>query len=118
MTNQEIFDKVCEHLMKQGCKSIENDTGLCRYRGPNGLKCAAGIFIPDELYNRNRMEGFSFDNISSLGEVHRFHAFTDAQLSFIAKLQGIHDAWLVTHWSRQLITFANANALNIPNCLL
>lgn len=23
----------------------------CRYRGPNGKKCAVGMFIPDELYN-------------------------------------------------------------------
>jgi len=27
-----------------------NEKGACLYRGPNGTKCAVGIFIPDDKY--------------------------------------------------------------------
>jgi len=35
-----------------------NEFGKCLYRGPEGKKCAAGLFIPDEKYNE-RMENKS-----------------------------------------------------------
>ncbi len=60
ITKQQIFDKVVTHLFKQKIPSI-GSCGECSYRGNNGLKCALGIFIPDEIYNNN-MEG----DISSL----------------------------------------------------
>lgn len=50
MTNQELFDKVVRAIVKQGRGSI-NSEGLCVYRGPDGLKCAVGHIIPDELYS-------------------------------------------------------------------
>lgn len=55
MTAQEVFDKVANHLRKQGRQSISAD-GECVYRSKNGLKCAVGCLIPDENYNRY-MEG-------------------------------------------------------------
>lgn len=48
-TKQEIFDFVVEKLRAQGCASV-NPFGRCLYRGPDGLKCAIGHMIPDELY--------------------------------------------------------------------
>jgi hypothetical protein len=51
MTPQEIFEKVLEGISSQGYKKSESITGRCMYRGPNGLKCAAGHLIPDEMYN-------------------------------------------------------------------
>jgi hypothetical protein len=51
MTNQEIFDKVARHLLTQGARSMgPNGTVQCLYRGSDGLKCAVGCLIPDELY--------------------------------------------------------------------
>jgi hypothetical protein len=53
MTLQETFDKVCVHLLTQLQKSVfldSNGSMACAYRGPNGLKCAVGCLIPDELY--------------------------------------------------------------------
>ena len=49
MTIQEIFDTVAVHLLKQGVRSVDLNN-VCLYRGPNGLKCAVGALIPDELY--------------------------------------------------------------------
>lgn len=54
MNRQEIFDKVLEHLRKQGGLSL-NEHGKCCYRGNHGNKCAIGVLIPDELY-KSRME--------------------------------------------------------------
>lgn len=49
MTNQEIFDKVLNHLRQQGkqCKGAVD----CLYRGPDGMKCAVGCLIDDEHFN-------------------------------------------------------------------
>lgn len=48
MTKEEIFVKSVVGVIVQGGGSFD-DIG-CRYRGPNGRKCAAGQLIPDELY--------------------------------------------------------------------
>jgi hypothetical protein len=50
MTNQDIFDTVAIHLIKQGKKSADAN-GDCLYRSPEGLKCAVGCLIPDEVYD-------------------------------------------------------------------
>jgi hypothetical protein len=50
MNAQEIFDKVVTHLRTQG-KQAKNTSDDCVYRRPNGLMCAVGCLIPDELYD-------------------------------------------------------------------
>ncbi len=61
--NQEVFDFVVGKIREQGCKSIGED--FCAYRGPNGLKCAAGWLIPDEEYTPEMEEwgGIAQDNV-------------------------------------------------------
>jgi hypothetical protein len=49
MNNQEIFDYVVAHFIKQGHRSIEPGSG-CLYRAPNGDMCAIGCLIKDEAY--------------------------------------------------------------------
>lgn len=44
-------------VLEQNERSV-NVQGNCMYRGPNGLKCAIGHLIPDELYSPE-MEGMS-----------------------------------------------------------
>lgn len=48
MTNQEIFDIVAAHLIKQNRRSMRDD--CCMYRGDNGDMCAVGCLIKDEFY--------------------------------------------------------------------
>jgi hypothetical protein len=56
MTAQEIFDRVWTHFVVEGNpRSIDEDRD-CVYRGPEGQKCAVGIFIPDAEY-RDSLEG-------------------------------------------------------------
>lgn len=50
MTNQELFDKVAAHILKQG-GSVNEETGACFYRGPNDLAqnmCVLSIEIADD----------------------------------------------------------------------
>ena len=52
-TSQGIFDFVVPRLAVQGKRSRRSeDSSLCSYRGPNGLKCAVGHLIPDSLYKK------------------------------------------------------------------
>ena len=47
---QEVFDIVVNHLFTQGRPSyggVQN----CMYRAPDGLRCAVGVLIPDNLYD-------------------------------------------------------------------
>ncbi|MFA9261743.1 MAG: hypothetical protein ACEQSB_00085 [Undibacterium sp.] len=47
-TDQQLFDIMYLGVLKQGKPSVNN--GGCQYRGPNGLKCAAGMLIADRDY--------------------------------------------------------------------
>jgi len=58
MNTKQVFDKIVSGLASQGWQRSV-DGSACRYRNSNGLKCAAGWIIPDELYNR-KIEGMSF----------------------------------------------------------
>ena len=50
MNQQEVFDKVVRHLLKQGERAI-SDNGRCAYNDSHGRKCAVGCLITDEAYN-------------------------------------------------------------------
>ena len=59
MNAQEVFDTVATHLLKQNMRAIDME-GSCVYRSHDGLKCAVGCLIPDDIYE----PGFE-----SLGEI-------------------------------------------------
>jgi hypothetical protein len=50
MTEQEIFDIVAAHLIRQGRQSMDPAFG-CAYRAPNGDKCAVGCLLNDDEIN-------------------------------------------------------------------
>lgn len=51
MNNQETFDKIVTHLLKQN-KQAKNSVGDCMYHTSDGLSCAVGCLIPEELYDK------------------------------------------------------------------
>jgi hypothetical protein len=116
-TNQEIFDTVAKHLLTQMARSVAFVPGggfsaepveQCRYRGDNGLKCAAGILIPDALY-RPVMEGFGVMH----GSVSAGLPEVDLDsLPLLRALQIVHDTSLPEHWARELRRVARYNGLN------
>lgn len=82
-TAQEVFDYVVRHL--HGQKVPSKDTGgHCKYRGPEGLMCAAGCLIADEEYTPS-MEGNSWRDL--VEEC----ALPQAHTELIEDLQRAHD---------------------------
>ena len=83
MNEQETFDNVALHLLKQGKKAVGSYDGssysetVCKYRSKDGLKCAVGCLIPDEMYDP-LMEGHGVD--------HLLHEFYD-----VCKAAGIDE---------------------------
>ena len=55
---QQAFNKAYLGLKAQGFERSHKGGSGCRYRGPDGKKCAIGHMIPDEHY-RPEMEGGS-----------------------------------------------------------
>jgi hypothetical protein len=86
MTKQEIFDTVAIHLIKQGKKSVGDD-GKCKFRTPEGLKCAVGCLIPDEVYDPSMED----ESVESLIYAHDALDFLNPNALFLLKLQSAHD---------------------------
>lgn len=114
MNNQEIFDVVANHLLKQQSKSLLSDgVGKCAYRGVNGLKCAVGILIPDHLYD----ETMEYKNIQSvIVDYPAFRGYLNAgedEIDLLEQLQFIHDYAEVTAWNARLKEVAKDFALDV-----
>jgi hypothetical protein len=99
MTDQEVFDKVVAHLRsmpRQSSTEVVNGRPrrICAYRGDAGLKCAIGIFIPDELYVMEMEE-------TTITRLIYFYGITELKgmkLNTLQRLQSIHDQR--GHWTK------------------
>jgi len=129
MTAQEVFDKAVIGILEQGVPSM-SDSGTCKYRGPNGLKCAAGQVLRDEDYvavNWDRdTNDSSFDTIVNNGDAPDY-MFQHQEL--ISDLQTAHDsdsgnasdpegvaAWL-QDFRREARAIAKQHRLRMPKAL-
>ena len=103
VTEQEVFDQVCHHLLMQGEKS-QNHNHSCKYRQPKlnkkALKCAAGCLIGDNEYNK-AMEGNSWNMLIEYDYVSKHHK------ELITELQIIHDGEEPKDWGYKLKNLAN-----------
>lgn len=61
----------------------------CLYRGPKGKKCAAGLFIPDKLYNESMETNTISILIDKFPKLERFMPLNQEAMGF---LQGSHDS--------------------------
>lgn len=108
-TAQEIYDIVAAHMLKQNEKSTyyNNNSNInsCAYRGIDGLKCAAGCLIPEEIYKSD------FEGISWTSLIHS-HDFPQDHRKLIENLQHIHDSFSVDRWHSGLIDLAQMYSLN------
>ena len=111
-TDQEIFDRVAEHLLKQGERSA---AGVCMYRSPTGLKCAVGCLIPDSRYSLELEElGVTREPV---WEVMKELGYKESQVSLLSELQWIHDGGDPDEWSKLLRFAAQKFELEVPKCL-
>jgi predicted transcriptional regulator len=107
VTQQQIYDFVCENLWRQGSKSFVNIVinkvrqNVCMYRDTEGFKCAIGFLIPDDLYVEN-MERQSVQSLCQtlqhflptwITEDHRkFGKFLHENIDFLMRMQNeLHD---------------------------
>lgn len=87
---QEVFDRVCKHLLTQGERS-ELD-GRCTYRGDGGRMCAIGCLIDNAHYQKT-LEGSSIW-ISFVRDAVAKSLNFDLEKSdmfLLSALQGCHD---------------------------
>lgn len=117
MTMQEIFDTSVGGLIKQGCQSVD---GVCRYRGPNGTKCAAGQLISDEDYERfgEGIEGSSWRSSRFNSEtrgVDLYYDLSDEVHNFISQLQNVHDSR--ANWTASMYVWTDYRNLAVEKGL-
>ena len=113
MDKQEIFDKVCDHLMTQMEKS-KLAPDLCAYRGKDGLSCAVGCLIPDEVYSEEIEECSVNDPIfeptlKAIG--------VEKDVKLLHSLQVIHDSYIPTMWRKLLKNLAEDKNLTQPKSI-
>ena len=128
MGKQAILTKVWKHLRKQGAKCVAGPDESCAYRGTNGMQCAIGALIPDELYDQY-LEGMGaecfidpscLDKTSSTNQ-RRFPVIEKIRPlfaknipeGFLSGLQQIHDYHDVARWERSLTEFADKHGLKV-----
>lgn len=107
MTEQEVFNRIAAHLLTQNVRSLDSH-GNCMYRGPAGLKCAAGIFIPDSRYCS------SLENIGCSAKVIKnvMEPEVVGAIDLIREAQSIHDYYDPCEWAEKLKTLAAEFNLN------
>lgn len=113
MNTQQAFDIMVAHLRQQGRPSRYDAAG-CAYRGPDGLKCAVGALIPDELY-RDNMEGRTIRTllISDRDAYHKLSRLLDrVDVQLLEEMQTIHDHNEPKQWEKAFKYVAEEFNLN------
>lgn len=89
MKPQEIFNTVAKHLFDQGKRST--DKQFCRYHNEDGLKCAVGVLIEDDVYFPEMDSGNK--TIKTLVDHHpdKFPDWVKENLGLLQSLQSVHD---------------------------
>lgn len=124
---QEIFDTVATHLLTQNEQSLDVYSDACMYRGDRGLKCAAGVLIPDDKYfsameKKNANGSVVWPVIAEalqvpvgelVGDADSGSSFYDtATANLVDELQKIHDNEPVRTWRIRLHSLAVRQGLN------
>ena len=113
MTEQEVYNHVCTHLLTQQKKSFglkpRSNYNDCLYRGPEGTMCAAGCLIDDIEYNSN-MEGIPVRYVYK--PVDKFPNRIKTNALLVSRLQMIHDNNEVHEWRDKLIQVGELHKLD------
>jgi len=85
--------RMLEHVKREFKGKSENlvHYNTCLYRGPNGTKCAVGMFIPDKLYDSGMDDGSQNDVESLLSEHAELAKIMPLDLLVLKEFQSIHD---------------------------
>lgn len=125
-TEQEIFNTVALHLLKQNRRATKEDNPeSCQYQGKDNTQCAVGCLIPKKYY-RSTYETQSIngliDNPKGLGMPEPLHEFLDKNQELLRALQRLHDGQPPKNWLNALKNLAIEKGLtmtyteeNLPN---
>lgn len=92
MTNQEAFNRVWDHfVVKKGKPSMSKD-GNCKYRGPNGAKCAVGVLIPDEAYRESYDSDGGYSLYTLISDPPVSSVLCGVTPGLLFAMQHVHDA--------------------------
>lgn len=123
MNNQEIYNKVRDHLLAQNCKAMTGDS--CTYRSHDHLQCAVGCLIKDKYYTPE-FEGFGvpadselrsdyYENTTSAYRLLRAALINSgvplSAFGLLSRLQDIHDEKNPADWAEALKYRAIAEGL-------
>lgn len=97
----DLFDFIATHLIKQGKPAMDgeegDDTVICAYLSPTGLKCAIGAIIPKTRYLED-FEGFLIEELLLFEDVLKETTLSalmtgedDILSDLLSDLQDIHD---------------------------
>lgn len=91
LTRQQIFDRVWDYfVVKKHPKSMDGQTDNCFYLGPEGTRCAIGIFLAKPEAKACSESGAIFEVRDLNPDIYNRH-FRDEDLQFLAALQRCHD---------------------------
>lgn len=99
MTKQQIFNRAARHLLTQNKRCVDNE-GNCQYRY-SGLKCAAGVLIPDHKYCKE-MEGASWTFANAKPSLKKIVQQVGHK-RFVVELQLVHDRNTPDKWAGILV---------------
>ena len=105
MTEQETFDIVVTNLRKQGCKSLSM-SGECRYRTPEGLRCAAGWLIQDEDYMDDIEDTPVLSTSRKSNKITTLIQSYGHNVDLVRELQKVHDIYSVDSWEEHFALIA------------
>jgi len=106
MNRQATLTKIKTHLLKQNKKALIGIGIGCAYRSSNGLKCAIGCLIPDDVYDP-KMEGDLDELLDKFPEMREvFGIQKDDDLEFLLDAQSVHDTGSPNEWPEQLALLA------------
>ena len=100
MTDQELFDKIKSHLLKQGRRSL-NAEGKCAYRSADGAQCAVGCLIKDEHYDPS-LEGQGVWSLEMKSILWQYGIVASQSLRLLNSLQELHDYNDPENWEAKL----------------
>jgi hypothetical protein len=119
-TNQEIFDTAWQWFVVEKNPASHLPTGQCKYRGPNGKKCAFGIFIADEDYCIDMEEKLAGSVMNRAG-LFSYKGYSD----LFCSLQSAHDNAscyegdaFTADVKHRLVDIASSLHLSVPRSLL
>jgi len=109
MTRQDLFDRICTHLMTQASKSGEHKSDRlskeyfeCQYKGPDGCACAIGCLLSDAHY-KAEFEGKLVEEKDVMLALRRsIGPIGPTSVPMLLKLQSVHDYKDVEDWPQEL----------------